>query len=428
MSALRNKAARLYGSGALHITLGTFLTKFVAFFGSIVVVRLLTKSEYGIMGYVDSIVGYASLFAGFGLFYALLRYVVIAEDLKKKYAYFAYVLKKSALRNIIIYAVVIAANFWVPYPDNFSDARFWVPVASLLIPLTDFSNALLHTIRAFFENKLYACASLLISVALISGRVAGAWKWGIGGVFGFRVAITFLFSVGGYVWVKNKFFPNTQKAPLSGQEIREMNLYAIQYMITNGFWALFMMNDTFLIGLLLNDPMALADYKVACFFPGNISLFSTAIGLFVGPYFTKNEKNILWVRQRAKKVFLITLFVIGAVALGVFSLAAPLIRFVYGEQYLNTVGIMRWLLLASFFNSGVRYTFANILAAMGVIKYNMILSALGIVVQVILDIWLIPRLGVTGAAVSNCVVYFFMSITICMIFYNLYFRNNRLAA
>lgn len=428
MAKARDVINRLSHTGALHITLGTFLTKFVAFFGSIVVVRLLTKSDYGIMGYVDNIVGYASLFAGLGLFYALLRYVIIADDLEKKYACFDYVIKKGALRNAIIYLTVIALNFSVPYPENFSEARFWVPIAALLIPLTDFGNALLHTVRAFFENKLYAYASLLVSVALILGRLIGAWGWGIGGVFGLRVAITFLFSVGGYIWIKNKFFPNTQKAPLSGQEIREMNLYALQYMITNGFWALFMMNDTFLIGLLLNDPMALADYKVAYFFPGNLSLFSTAIGMFVGPHFTKNEKNILWVRQRAKKVFLITVIIIGSAALGLLFLAVPLIKFVYGEQYLSTVGIMRWLLLASFLNSGVRYTFANILAAMGIIKYNMILSALGIVFQLILDVLLIPRFGVTGAAVTNCVVYLFMSITICGIFYKLYYKNERVPA
>ena len=51
---LRQKICKLYNTGALHITIGTFATKFVAFFGSIVVVRLLSKQDYGLMSYVEN--------------------------------------------------------------------------------------------------------------------------------------------------------------------------------------------------------------------------------------------------------------------------------------------------------------------------------------------------------------------------------------
>ena len=88
----------------------------------------------------------------------------------------------------------------------------------------------------------------------------------------------------------------------------------------------------------------------------------------------------------------------------------------YGEQYLNIVGLMRLLLLAAFLNSGLRYTTANILAAMGEVRYNMIISGVGIFVQIILDFILIPRLGVIAVAISNCIVFFAMSIFLMVIF------------
>ena len=80
---MKDKIKKLYASGAFHITIGSFVTKFVAFFGSIFVVRLLTKTDYGILQYVENLYSYALVLAGFGLPFAILRYVVIAEKDKK---------------------------------------------------------------------------------------------------------------------------------------------------------------------------------------------------------------------------------------------------------------------------------------------------------------------------------------------------------
>ena len=95
----------------------------------------------------------------------------------------------------------------------------------------------------------------------------------------------------------------------------------------------------------------------------------------------------------------------------------------YGEQYLNVVLLMRVLLLAAFINSGLRYTTANLLAAMGEIKYNMIISGVGIISQLLLDILLIPKMGAMAVAVSNCIVYFIMSVFLFVVFWNKYYRK-----
>ena len=60
-------------------------------------------------------------------------------------------------------------------------------------------------------------------------------------------------------------------------------------MITNGLWSAFMLNDTFLIGRYCS-PEVLAEYKVAYTIPGSVSLLSTSIGIFIAPYFVRNEK------------------------------------------------------------------------------------------------------------------------------------------
>lgn len=416
ISVLKQKLRKLYSTGALHITIGTFATKFVAFFGSIVVVRLLSKTEYGLMSYAENVYSYALIFAAFGLSNAILRYLVITEGEYEKKQYFNYIVKHSVIRNVLILFIMCLISQFVDYPDNYADAKYLIPVVALLLPFQDLVNDDLFTVRSFFKNKLYAYASFFVSVALIIGRIVGAVCSGVGGVLWSRVIINFVFGTVGYVYVKKKFFCG-EKVDMLPKEIRRtVNTYSFQYMITNGFWALFMLNDTFLLGLLLNDPSGLADYKVAYVLPGNISIFATAIGVFVAPYFTKNEKNAEWIKSNFKKVYLLSAVIVGNVALGIGVFAEPLIKFMYGEQYLNIVGLMRVLLLAAFLNSGLRYTTANILAAMGEVRYNMIISGVGIVFQIILDFILIPRLGVIAVAISNCIVFFAMSIFLMVIF------------
>lgn len=421
ISVLKQKLGKLYSTGALHVTIGTFATKFVAFFGSIVVVRLLSKTEYGLMSYVENIYSYALIFAAFGLSNAILRYLVITEGEHEKKQYFNYIVKHSVIRNVFILFIMCLVSQFVDYPDNYADAKYLVPVVALLLPFQDLVNDDLFTVRSFFKNKLYAYASFFVSVALIIGRIVGAVCSGVGGVLWSRVIINFVFGTVGYVYVKKKFFCEEEVDILPREIKRAVNTYSFQYMITNGFWALFMLNDTFLLGLLLNDPSGLADYKVAYVLPGNISIFATAIGVFVAPYFTKNEKNAGWIKSNFKKVYSLSAAIVGIVALGIGVFAEPLIKFMYGEQYLNIVGLMRVLLLAAFLNSGLRYTTANILAAMGEVRYNMIISGVGIFVQIILDFILIPRLGVIAVAISNCIVFFAMSIFLMVIFINKFY-------
>ena len=414
--AVKTKIVHLYHSGAMHITFGTFATKFVAFFGSIVLVRLLDKNEYGLMGYVENIYSYAFIFAGFGLSYAVLRYLIVAENVEEKKTFFSYIVKKDVFLNLIIVLVIVIFGLIMPIPESFIKARYLIPITAFLLPFQDLFNIDLFAIRSFFFNRLYAWLAFISSTILIIGRIIGAHFWRVEGVFITRIVINAFFSIACLWYVQRRFFGGIQKTSIEKDKIKEVDSYGIQYMIANGLWAVFMLNDAYMLGQLLNDPAALADYKAAVAFPGSISIFSTAIGVFVGPHFTKNEKNRNWIRRNFRKVFMGNAMVMGLAALVFAFFTKPLVLHVYGEAYLNIVSLMRVLLLAAFINSGLRYTCANLLASMGEVKYNMIVSCIGIVIQLVLDIIFIPRIGTMAVGISNCVVFAFMSIVLFAVF------------
>ena len=182
-----------------HILVSTFANKFVVFFGTIVVVRLLSRGDYGLVSYVENIYGYVLIFAGLGLSNGLLRFVVLAEEALKR-AYFRYILRASLVRNLVLAGLLLAGNAVAPYPPEFEAARGWVPVMALLLPLQDLVKDGRFGLRAVFENQTYANLTMGVSAALIAGRVAGAYLDGVGGVLWSRVIVNGAFA-GGTVWM-----------------------------------------------------------------------------------------------------------------------------------------------------------------------------------------------------------------------------------
>ena len=83
----------IFKKGLVHILAGNFMTKLVSLFGSIFLVRILSKEEYGILGYLENIYGYVFVLAGMGMANAILRYVVLGEDTPKNTAILIIALK-----------------------------------------------------------------------------------------------------------------------------------------------------------------------------------------------------------------------------------------------------------------------------------------------------------------------------------------------
>ena len=65
--SIKEKLSSLINQGFFHILLGGTLTKIVAFFSSILIVRFVTKTDYAFLSYADNIYSYIYLITGFGL-------------------------------------------------------------------------------------------------------------------------------------------------------------------------------------------------------------------------------------------------------------------------------------------------------------------------------------------------------------------------
>lgn len=392
------------------------MTKFLVFFGTVFLVRVLSKQSYGVLGFIENIYSYIFIFAGMGLNNAVLRYVLLSKDTSEEYGHYRYAFRKGNIFNLAVIFVVVVVGFLYPYPTEFSSARYLLPAIALALPFQYLVDLNLYTFRAKLANRIYAISIFLFSVILIGSKYFFALHWDLPGVIIAKVSISAFFGIFLSLFTYRRYFRGHEPYILNKEERKAEDIYSVQYMITNGIWVIFMLNDIFLLGALGSDAAAIADYKVAYVLPGNLSILSGAIGMFVAPYFVKNENNKAWVRKNYWLTMAVTCTIIGAAILVLFIFSSQLISLLFGEAYSNIDSIMRLLLISSFANSAVRVTTANLLAAMGQIRYNMVISISGIVLQILMNLFMIPAYGSVGVAITNIIVYTLMAAALLIIF------------
>ena len=419
-SIYRMNIVKIWEKGAFHIFFGSFLTKFVVFFGSIFLVRILNKSDYGLLSYVENLYGYFFIFAGYGLANALLRYIILGDTFEKKYSYFYYTTSKSFLFNFCLILIVFLFTRFFIFPIEFSKAKFLLSLIAISIPFHYLSTSSSLAFRAMMDNKYYAILTFLSSSFIILFKYLGAKFNGVEGAIIGKIVVNFIFGIFITILFYIKYFKGVSLYKLGKDEKKEIDQFSFQYMITSGIWIIFMLNDIFLLGYFTGNPNIVAEYKVAYVLPANLSLISTSIGIFIAPFFVKHEKDNNWVWKNFLKTLFVNNLIIIPIVLILLLFTRPIIKIFFGLNYINIVPIVRLLSISSFINSGFRYIVAHLLSSMGKINSTMFISIFGVIVQIFLNIILLPKFGVIGICITSIIVYSLMAIFLFAFFIKTY--------
>lgn len=177
--------------------------------------------------------------------------------------------------------------------------------------------------------------------------------------------------------------------------------YGIKAHISNAMTFLNYRLDTMLLGFFLN-PIAVGVYTVAVNLGEKLSIFSQSISSVLLPRVAKlsseNERNKL--TSIVSRTVLIFVFLLSAFC---FILSDYIFMFFFPE--FTESSILFQILLFGIWLLSVEKILSNDLAARGKPEINMYVSFVNVVVNVMLNLWLIPELGVLGAAISSSITY-----------------------
>jgi len=157
----------------------------------------------------------------------------------------------------------------------------------------------------------------------------------------------------------------------------------------------------FLVAYFLN-PSAVGQYAIAVSLAELIWYIPDSISQILFPKTafsdekTANSFTPIVCRNTALLTFLASILL--------FAAASFLIPFVFSERFSPAVLPLR-LLLPGVFALGIWKIIVNDLAGRGLPQYKSYGTAVSLVITILLDILLIPRLGISGAAIASSVAY-----------------------
>lgn len=395
-----SKLKQLLKTGFFHIVGAGAINKVISMLLSIVLVRILSKTDYGCYAYAFNIVSFFVLFNGLGVPTAILQ--ICSENYKdklKSFVVYRYAFKGGIAVDMTIAILILAVALFVPLAVDGSNVLLALyslyPFVSLLCEMR------LMRLRVNLENRVYARMTNIQTLLLALFSVTGALICqAVGLIVGQCLAYCASYLLLTYAIKESKkdCAVEVSASELSKSEKVDFWKIATISSFNNGLGGMLTLVGTQLIGILIANAEIVASYKVATTIPFALLFLPSAIITYVYPYFARNKNDRRW----TLKNYGLLLLGSGMIFLIVFALceilAEPIICIIFGDQYLDSVPCFRILMLGFFVTSTLRMPTGNLLVTQRRLFANTLMGVLSIAFNVFLSFILIPSYGMIGAA------------------------------
>ena len=378
-------------------------------FGSgIIVVRVISKGDYGIWSYAHNVLSLFLLFKGFGAVSGILQFCSEQKDATKRDAFFKFGIKISSIANssLVLLAAAVLLFFNLPITGS-RTVLYWL----LFYPVIDIANESIKSyLRARLKNKEYSNINNISNVLNFITIILFGYFWGIRGLIisrYFASILTFLFA---FRYILHNIKTTNIKDVLSLSEKKDFLYFSSIAISSNAISQILYILDIFLVGIFFKDADIVATYKVATIIPFNLAFIPGSIIVFIYPYFARNRDKRAYIKSLLIKLqgylFILNLIV----CLVLFVFAEMIIGSIFGYEYLNAVVPFRILMLGYFISGTFRMTAGNVLACLRKVNINLMVAIISGIVNIILDIILIKYYGYIGAAVATTLIIILSSI------------------
>jgi len=399
--------------GLFHIFGSRVISQVFGLISSMVVIRQLEKIDYGCYVDATNLYSYPAIFCGFGMTSVIMQYCSEQVSEKRKDAIYRYSFLSGNAANILVAVVIAALAYWQYRIGEAKTAIYLLLMCAL--PAVNYADAYAQTVLCVKrKNQVFSYANIACSATLLVGNIVLTKLFYVPGLIYSRYLSYFVSAVICFVVLqKDHFFGRTIKPQerLATGERRQINNYAFVCAITNFTSTVLTLLDVTCLDLVLNDPTVLADYHVAAIIPSACTFVPTSLMVFFYPKLVPaisagKEEGRHYIFQLAKIYALVN----GVVFLGVALCAPLLIWVIYGEKYMNVIPLFE-ILNINYLAYCVRNLMGNVIAAIKKVKFNLLFAVISGILNIILNLTLIPWLGAMGAAIATLTV----TITVAML-------------
>lgn len=416
LGQMRNYIERARKLGVLEYVISDIIQKVMVFVGGFVIVRILTKEDYGIYTYVLNIFNIFYLLGDFGISTAVLqRASVHYVDETKRKAYICY--GSKAIRMVSFISICIMVGAVLFYPFRTEEAR---RLFGFLFLLPIFNNEIQyfqHILRVELRNKEYAginvVSTALHYISLIGFAIIMGLDGAIVSVYP-KVMIVLVIYV---ITIKPR--KNYQEhGKLTREEKKAFWKYALSIQVNQTIFTLLECIDIYCLGVMGVDVNMIAEYKVSSTIPTALYFVPKSVMFFLVPLMGRRKNDLGWMKSVFRKLVFANAVMCALVAIGFAVFAKSIICLLYGVQYMGSIMCYLILLVGFVAYAVLQSPASNILSVQEKVNVVLFASITGAFVNILLNIWLIHAIGSEGAAIATVISHTFVGciLTLYLIF------------
>lgn len=394
--------------GMMEYVFSDVFQKAMVFVGGFIVVRILSKEEYGSYTYIVNLFSVFTLFGDFGISSAALQYGSINyTDYGKKNAYIRYANKMLNRISIVSILIVLCGSCFYRFDIEGVKGLFRL---MMFLPLLNneitFFGCLL---RIELKNREYAIINMVNTALHYLALISLSIVWGLNGAIAAFYPQSIIIIVI-YLWTLKFQRQRDADEELSKIEKKRFWKFAILMQVNQTSLALLNYLDIYCLGSVVKKPDVIAEYKVASTIPTALYFIPKSIMFFLVPIMGRKRDDLLWIKNTVKKTIIANGVICGIASIFFAFISSLLIRVIYGEKYANAAGCFVVLLVGFFFYGVFQAPSSNVLSIFEKLKAVMVVSVSGALLNIFLNIVLINAIGSVGAAIATVVSHLFIGI------------------
>lgn len=394
--------------GSTLLLVGRVLTVGANLASQVIIVRYLAQSDYGAFAYALSLVAVGQTVVTLGLDRTLTRFASIYDEEGRYGRLLGMVLMQLAtvaLLGLLVFAGV--ALFAPLLSGTLTDDPLAIDLLVILIllaPIQSLDEILIGLFAVFHRPRLIFFRRHVLAPGL---RLAVVASLALLGADVRLIAIGYVSVglVGVVIYLPQLYLLLRRQGVLSRRAISDFSMpvgevfsFALPLLTTDLVYVLLNTSDTVLLGYF-GTTADVAAYRVVVPAAHLNQLVYTAFTLLFTPVasrlFARGDtvgvNDLYWRTAIWMAVFSFPIFAV------TFSLAGPLTETLYGSEYASSALILSLLSLGFYFNVALGFNGVT-LRVYGKIKYAIVINLLAAVMNVALNLALIPRFGPLGAA------------------------------
>ena len=416
MSLLKSYIQNFISRAGKQILSASIIARALSFIASWIALQLIPNKELGIVLFAYNIIVFIIPIGGFGLHQSLLRYGSLLKTTEEKNSLFRYTFFKGIWATLALIVIIISTSLFLDF--QFENTHYYLMfLAIALLPMYLFELIKIQ-FRLQHKNKIFASTDIVFTSILTVSILVFSYYYQEKG-YALALVLTPTLSIIIYYNRIKSCLKNYKKPTIVDKSFWRYGIFAS---LSNVVTQLLFVIDILLIGYVLNDPEMVTNYKYISLIPLSLLFLPRAFMNADFVAFTERINDKTYIIKYIKS-YVLLFTIISLILCLFFYTCSTFILNLFDAEFIKFETSFMTLIFGVCGILIFRGLFGNLLSSIGKAHINFYITSTALIINMISNYYLIPKYGISGAAITSASLMWITGIASTIIFWKLY--NNR---